>query len=65
MGALSEWMAPQNLEQHFVVIPQLRGFKESVGGAYRGCRECMATKLEMESVFVHALYEMRCLPYRT
>ena len=29
------------------------GFKESVVSAYRGCRECMATKLEMESLFVH------------
>ena len=29
------------------------GFKESVGGAYRGCRECLATKFEMGSVFVH------------
>ena len=29
------------------------GFKESVGGAYRGCRECMVTKEEMYSIFIH------------
>lgn len=26
----------------------ISGFKERVGGAYRGCRECMAPKEEMQ-----------------
>ena len=25
----------------------IRGFKESIGGAYRGCRECMVMKEEL------------------
>ena len=29
------------------------GFKEGVGGAYRGCRECIATKPEMETMLLH------------
>ena len=28
------------------------GFKEGVGGAYRGCRECIATKPEMETMYM-------------
>ena len=29
------------------------GFKEGLGGAYRGCRECIATKPEMETMLLH------------
>lgn len=35
------------------------GFKESVGGAYRGCRECMATKEDMYSIFTHEECDLR------
>ena len=35
------------------------GFKESVGGAYKGCRECMATKPVMASIFVHEQCPLR------
>ena len=36
------------------------GFKEGVGGAYRGCRECLATKEEMYSIFIHDECPLRC-----